>query len=110
MFEAAAQQWFATGEAQLVHAQIAHRDRDEADELVVGELLVARHPVEAFGRHAVRAAEVAAVGQGDAEVGGDPPECVDEAGVGGSGGVAAGRAAQRGQAQLGSRHTSRVTV
>ena len=108
--EPAAQQRLAAGEAQLVHAEVADRDRDEPDELVVGELLVARHPVEAFGGHAVGAAEVAAVGQGDAEVGRDAPERVDEAGVGGSGGVAAGRAAQRGKAQLGCRHTTSVTV
>jgi hypothetical protein len=61
--EPTAQQRLAAGEAQLVHAEVADRDRDEPDELVVGELLVARHPVEAFGGHAVGAAEVAAVGQ-----------------------------------------------
>jgi hypothetical protein len=91
--EPAAQQRLAAGEAQLLHAEVADRDRDEPDELVVGELLVARHPVEALGGHAVGAAEVAAVGQGDAEIGRDPPERVDEAGVGGAGGVATGRAA-----------------
>ncbi len=55
-----------------------HRDRDQPDHLVVAELRLQREPVQALLGHAVGAAQVAAVGQADAQVGGDPAEGVCE--------------------------------
>ena len=56
----------------------ATADVDQADHLVVGEHLVVGQPVQALGRHAVGAAQVAAVGQRDAQVGGHPAVPVRE--------------------------------
>ena len=52
------------------------RDGDQPDELVVGQLLGSGHPGQALGGHAVGAAQVAAVGQRDPQVRGDPAEAV----------------------------------
>ena len=57
----------------------AHADVDQPDDLVVGQHGVVGQPVEALGRHAVGAAQVAAVGQRDPQVGRDPAEAVAEA-------------------------------
>ena len=110
VLQAAAQQRLAAGEAQLLHAEVVHRDRHEPDELVVGELLVARHPVEAFGGHAVGAAQVAAVGQGDARSVATRPNESTRRGSAGRAGSRRAAFAQRGEAQLGCRHTTSVTA
>ena len=73
----AAQERLATGEPDLVHAQV-DRDANDTNDLVVGEHLVARQPLESLRRHAVGAAQVAAIGQRDAQVGGDASEGVDQ--------------------------------
>ena len=52
--------------------------RDQPDDLVVGEHALVGQPVQALGRHAVGAAQVAAVGQRDPEVGRDPAEAVTQ--------------------------------
>ena len=56
------------------------RDRDphQPDDLVVGQQLRLGQPVEALGRHAVGAAQVAPVGQRDAQVACHPAEPVDQ--------------------------------
>ena len=77
--QAAAQQRLAAGEAHLGDAEPLDRDADQPDDLVVGEQLVVGQPVQALGRHAVRAAQVAAVGQRDPQVGRDPAEAVARA-------------------------------
>jgi len=95
-----------------VHAEIADGDGDQPDELVVGELLGAGHPGQALGGHAVGAAQVAAVGQGDPQVRGDPAEAVDQPRVGGPGRVTRrlpGRAQGR-ETELGGRHPTSVTA
>jgi hypothetical protein len=73
----AAQQRLAAGEPDGAHA---HRgeDPDQPDQLVVGEQLRLGQPVEALRRHAVGAAQVAAVGQRQAQVRVDPAEAVDQ--------------------------------
>ena len=59
-------------------AEVLHGHADEPDHLVIGELLLQREPVEPLGGHAVGAPEVAAVGQADPQVGGDPAVRVRE--------------------------------
>ncbi len=79
--EAGAQQGLAAGEADLGDAEGGDGDGDEADDLVVGEQVGLGEPGEALFGHAVGAAEVAPVGEGDAQVRGDAPVGVDEHGV-----------------------------
>ena len=74
--QAATQQRLAAGEPDLAHAEPLDRDRDQPDDLVVGEHVVVGQPVQALGRHAVGAPQVAAVGERHPQVGGDPPEAV----------------------------------
>ena len=57
---------------------------DEPQQLVVGKQLVARLELHPDRRHAVEAAEVAAVGKGDAQVAHPPPECIARGGCTGS--------------------------
>ncbi len=112
VFEPAAEQGLAAGEPQLAHAQVADGDGDQPDELGVGELLGPRHPGQALGGHAVGAAQVAAVGQRDPQVRGDPAEAVDQPRIGGSGRVAgrSGARTQRRETELGGRHLTSVTA
>src|SRR5690606_19572906 len=66
------------GEADAVEAvALDEQPRDPLD-LLEGEELVAGEPFHALGRHAVRAAEVAPVGDRDAQVAVDPSEAVGE--------------------------------
>ena len=72
-----AHQRFAAGQPDLVDA---HR-REQADEpfdLLEAENLVAAKPLESLRGHAVTAAEVAPVGDGDADASDLPPPAVDE--------------------------------
>ena len=59
-------------------AELLDADADQPDDLLVGEHLDLRQPVQALGRHAVGAAQVAAVGQRDPQVGGDAAVPVDQ--------------------------------
>ncbi|MPM51857.1 hypothetical protein SDC9_98608 [bioreactor metagenome] len=68
-----AQQWLTAGEPYAADPEPLHPDPDQADELLVGEQPVVRHPVQPLGRHAIGASQVAAVGEGHPEVCGDPP-------------------------------------
>ncbi len=63
-----AQQRFSAGEADLPDAQPLHRDGDHPHQLVVGEQLVGGLPGQALRGHAVRAAQIAPVGQRHAQV------------------------------------------
>ena len=65
----AAQQRLSPGEPDLADAEVLDADPDQADDLVVGERLLGGQPVQALGRHAVAAAQVAPIGQRDAQVG-----------------------------------------
>src|SRR5436189_221261 len=62
--QVAANERLAAGEPDLLDAEPGE-DRDEPRDLLEGQDLVAPEPLEPFGRHAVRAAEVALVGDGD---------------------------------------------
>jgi hypothetical protein len=75
--QARAQQGLAAGEADVGHAEVDGH-ADDADELVVGEQRVVRQPGQALRGHAVRAPQVAAVGERHTEVRGHPSEPVDE--------------------------------
>ena len=65
--QAAAQQRLATGEPHLGDPEADH-ETDDAHQLVVGEHLGLGEPVQALGRHAVGAAQVAPVGDRHAQV------------------------------------------
>ncbi len=88
--EVAAQQRLAAREAHLADAEVARADAHEP--LDLGELQ--RLPVgrerEALGRHAVGAAQVAAVGERDAEVGRAAAEGIEERRIVGPGGARSG--------------------
>src|SRR5687768_4238737 len=66
----------AAGEAELAHAALDEH-RAEAVELLEGEEVALREEMHVL-RHAVEAAEVAAVRHRDAQIGDRPPERIDE--------------------------------
>ena len=66
----------AAGEPHLPDAEPLHADRDQPHDLVVGQRLLGGQPVEALGRHAVVASQVAPVGQRDPQVRGHAAEAV----------------------------------
>ena len=76
--EAAPDQRLSAGEAHLVDSEVVYADRDQPDDLVVGEHLVGRQPVETLGRHAVRTAQIAPVGQRHAQVSADSTVLVEQ--------------------------------
>lgn len=61
--EARAQQGLTAGEADFVDSELGHGDTDEPDDLVVAEQVRFGQPLQAFLGHAVRAPQIAAVGQ-----------------------------------------------
>ena len=82
-----AQERLAAGEADLADAQAFDAQGDQADDFVVGEQITAGNPVHALGRHAIRAAQIAAVGDADPQVAGDAAVGVGEPGQRGRGGA-----------------------
>ncbi len=70
LLEVLADERLTAGEPELAHLQDIDADVDETDDLVSGHQIIAREPVHALGRHAVRAAQIALVGQREAHVGG----------------------------------------
>ncbi|GAA3239725.1 hypothetical protein GCM10020256_61080 [Streptomyces thermocoprophilus] len=76
--EAGPQEGFAAGEADLGDAECADGDVDQADDLVVRQQVGLGQPLQALFGHAVGAAQVAAVGQRDPQVGGHSAVGVDE--------------------------------
>ena len=68
----------AAGEAQAVDLEALDEDAGQPLDLLEREHLAARQPLHALLRHAVRAAEVAAVGDRDAQVADRAPERVDQ--------------------------------
>ena len=76
--EASAQEGFPAGEANLANSEPLDANAHEPHDLVVRQGFLGGQPVQAFGGHAVGAAQVAAVGERHAQVSGDAPEGVDE--------------------------------
>ena len=76
--ETSAQEGFPAGEADLADPEPLDANAHEAHNLVVRQGFLGGQPVQAFGGHAVGAAQVAAVGERHAQVAGDAPEGVDE--------------------------------
>src|SRR5690606_13029788 len=74
-------QRLTAGEADLLDAEGGDRDADEADDLVVGEQVGLGQPLQALLGHAVGAAQIAAVGQGDPQVRRHSAVAVDEHGA-----------------------------
>jgi hypothetical protein len=68
----APQQRLAAGEPHLGDAEPGDTDPYQPHDLIVGERFGPREPVQALGGHAVGAAQVAPVGEGDPEIGRDP--------------------------------------
>ena len=68
----------AAGEADRLDAVAAHHQPGDALDLLERQHLAAGQPLHPLLGHAVRAAEVAAVGDGDPQVADDAPERVDE--------------------------------
>jgi hypothetical protein len=97
VLEVAAQQRLAAGDADLLDALVDEDFRD-AHDLLEGQQLLARQEgvivVEDFLRHAIHAAEIAAVGDRDAQVAHAAAAPVDQLALGRRGEVAARR--QRG--------------
>ena len=80
--EASAQQRFPAGQADLAHPELAE-GVDGALDLVEGEDVLLRQPGVVLLRHAVGAAQVAAIDDGEAETfEGPAEEIVGRAGVG----------------------------
>ncbi len=77
--EAVPHQRLAAGEPQLVDAHRRH-DAHEAFDLLEREDLAARLEAHVLGRHAVEAADIAAIGDADPQVRVDAAEGVDERG------------------------------
>ncbi len=68
----------ATGEPQSIDLEPLDEDPRQAFDLFERQHLAARHPDHALFRHAVGAAEVAAVGDRDPQVTNGAPEGIDE--------------------------------
>jgi hypothetical protein len=75
--ELAPHQGLAAGQAKVGHAHARHHSHQPLD-LLEAQDLVAVEPGQAVGRHAVLAAEVAAIGDRDAQVGDLPAVAIDE--------------------------------
>ena len=76
--EASAQERLPAREAHLPDPEPLDADAHEAHDLRVRQRFLGGQPVQALGRHTVGTAQVAAVGERDAQVSGDAPEGVDE--------------------------------
>ncbi|MNI72362.1 hypothetical protein D3C73_1283010 [compost metagenome] len=63
-----ADQGLAASQAELTYAQGVDAHTDNADDFVFGHHGLFREPFQALGRHAVRAAQIAFVRQGQAHV------------------------------------------
>ena len=68
----------AAGEADAVDVEALHEDPGQALDLLEGEQVLPGQPRHALGRHAVRAAEVAPVGDRDPQVADGTAEGVDQ--------------------------------
>jgi hypothetical protein len=66
-YQVAAHEGFAARQAHFAHAEAGHYF-DQTQHLFVAKQLVLRHVLDAFFGHAVKAAQVAAVGHGQAQV------------------------------------------
>ena len=76
--EPAPQQRLAASEPHLGDPELPDADAEQPDQLVIGELVLARQPVKAFRRHAIRAPQVAPVGQRHSQIGGNTAVGVGE--------------------------------
>ena len=91
LFEILGHQRLAAGEPHAGDAEAGDTQTQQADQLVGAQQLLGRKPVESVGRHAVGAPQVAAVGQRDPKILGDPAVPVDERSVDRDGLIRSGR-------------------
>lgn len=75
--ERGVRQWRRACEPDLVHPR-SHEEARQAQDLLCGKQLAAWRQLHALGWHAVLAAQIAALGQRDAEVGVPPPKRVHQ--------------------------------
>ena len=68
----------AAGESDAVDAVALDHDPSQPGDLLEGEQVVAGHPFQSLGGHAIGAPEVAPVGDRDPQVPVNPPEAVNE--------------------------------
>ncbi len=80
--DVAAHQRLPARQPHLIDAQV-HHHADEARDLFKREDLGARQPGQPLRRHAVDAAEVALVGDGDAQILDTPPVAIHQRSAGG---------------------------
>ena len=76
--QSATQEWLTAGKSNGFDSQQFNSDPNQTIDLVVAQRLRVRHPFETFGRHAVLAAQIAAIGERDAQVRGDAAIVVSE--------------------------------
>ena len=77
LVDVAADERLAPGQANLVDAQVDN-DPHEAFDLLESEQLAAVHELGVVGRHAIEAADIAAIGHADPQVRVHAAEAVDE--------------------------------
>ena len=68
MFDSLSHERLAPGEPDSADATLINQDPGHPDDLFEGEHVVARQPRQAGGRHAIDAAEIAAVRHRDAQI------------------------------------------
>ncbi len=78
LLEMLGDQRFAAGEADAGDAESGDRDAQQPGQLVEGQQLLAGHPVQPLGGHAVRAPQIAAIGQRHPQIGGDAAVGVEQ--------------------------------
>ena len=70
LFEVAGQQRLTAGKPHAGDTEPGHGDMQQPGQLVGPQQLLTGQPVQAFGRHAVTASQVAAIGQRHPQIGG----------------------------------------
>ena len=76
--DGASQERLAAGQPDGLDAETPNRETREPNDLVVGQQLRRRQPFQTLGWHAVGAAQVALVGERNAQVGMHPSETVHQ--------------------------------
>ena len=75
--QVATDKWFTAGQSDSVNSQ-CHADPDNAFDLLKRQQVLLRHELHVVGRHAVEAANVAAIRHADAEVVVNSAEGIDQ--------------------------------
>jgi hypothetical protein len=68
----------AASKPNSVYPKVAHANACDASKLFIRQYLIARKPLHSLFRHAIRAAEIAAIGNRNAQVANSAPVWVDQ--------------------------------